>query len=80
MPKAFTTRFPLIVSCRIWLKSARRDRLFCDEFRIFRPNFATGYTTSGISTAEPIAMRQSTTSSTQTNATSEKICRKKSSR
>ena len=28
MPKAFTTRLPLMVSCRIWLRSAKRARLF----------------------------------------------------
>ena len=80
MPNAFTTRLPLMVSCRIWLRSASRERLFSVDLRIFLPNFATGYKTSGIKTTEPMAMRQSITSSTAINATSAKIWRKKSTR
>ncbi len=42
MPKAFTTRLPPTVSCRIWLRSARRERLFSDDLRIRRPNLLDG--------------------------------------
>ena len=62
--EGFYTRLPLIVSCRIWLRSARRERLFSVELRMRRPNLPTGQTTSGIRTAEPTAILQSITSST----------------
>ena len=38
MPKAFTTRLPLSVSCRIWFSSPRRDWLDSTERRIRRPS------------------------------------------
>ena len=58
IPKALTTRFPLTVSCRIWLKSAKRVWLFSEVRRIFLPNLFTGSTTSGRRTAAPIAIFQ----------------------
>src|SRR5205814_208931 len=39
IPKAFTTRFPLTVSCRIWLRSPSLVWLFSEERRIFFPSF-----------------------------------------
>ncbi len=78
IPNAFTMRLPVIVSCRIWLKSARRARLFSDERRMRRPSLPTGHTTSGINTADPTAIRQSMSKRTATNAISANTCRKKS--
>jgi hypothetical protein len=80
MPKALTTRFPLMVSCNSWLRSASRDRLSCVEPRIRRASLRTGSTTSGTSTAEPTAILQLISSSTVTKVTSVKDCRKKSAR
>jgi len=37
IPKAFTTRLPVTVSCKIWLSSPRRLWLRSDECRIFLP-------------------------------------------
>ena len=42
MPNAFTTRLPLIVSCRIWLRSASRERLFSVDCANVAPEFANG--------------------------------------
>ncbi len=78
MPKAFTTRLPLMVSCSIWLRSARRERLLSDDLRMRRPNLPTGHATSGISTAEPSAILQSMIARTSTKATKLKSCRKSS--
>ena len=72
IPKAFTTRFPLTVSCRIWLRSPSLVWLFSEERRIFFPSFPTGTMTRGTKMAEPSAIFQFSTTMTTRNTISVK--------
>ena len=67
IPKAFTTRFPLTVSWRIWLRSPSLVWLFSEERRIFFPSFPTGMTTNGTRMAVPSAIFQFSTTTTTRN-------------
>jgi len=53
MPNALTTRLPLTVSCRIWLKSPRHVWLFSADRRILRPNLLIGHATKAARQRSP---------------------------
>jgi len=78
MRKALTMRFPLMVSWSSWLRSARLAWLERLELRMRRPIFAEGIITSGSRPTEITASRQSSRKTTQSSASSVKVCRNRS--
>ena len=59
MPKAFTTRKPEIVSCRISEMSRQRRSDVSLEARRCRPSHTSGYSAAGITKSEKTASFQS---------------------